>query len=119
VSFGAPTHARPAASTSAADALPRNDRYWASGGSVSTRACASVTIRAMVAPQCPWATWVESMSDQERREVLTQITGLRRLLTGTLHPHLIREPDNLEVHSMIAQVKGLTTALDEALHREL
>jgi hypothetical protein len=64
------------------------------------------------------ATWVESMSEQERRELRRQLTGLRRLLTGTLHPHLMREPDNLEVRGMIAQVEGLTTALDEALHRE-
>jgi hypothetical protein len=60
-------------------------------------------------------TWLNSLGPEERSQLTTHLTGTRRLLTGTLLPHLSLAPDDLKVHGLVVQLKGLLTGVLELL----
>ena len=60
-------------------------------------------------------TWLQSMTPQERRQLAAWLTSTRRLLTGTVLPHLVRAPDDLSVRGVLAQIEGALTTLDAHL----
>lgn len=64
------------------------------------------------------ATWAETMTATERQQLLAQLTTMKRLVTGTLVPHLDRDPDSVEARAIMAQLEGLAAMIEDALHRE-
>lgn len=69
-------------------------------------------------PGYRWLSLHERFTTKEAREFKRWITSTRRLLTGTVLPHLTREPGSLHLHGLIAQLEGLATQILEQLHDE-
>jgi hypothetical protein len=59
-------------------------------------------------------TWLNSLGAEERSQLTAHLTGTRRLLTGTLLPHLSLAPDDLKVHGLVAQLKPLSANCTQA-----
>jgi hypothetical protein len=65
-----------------------------------------------------WTSLHERLTENEAREFKGWVTHTRRLITGTVLPHLAREPDSLDLRGIIAQLEGLATQLLDQLHDE-
>lgn len=69
-------------------------------------------------PGYRWASLHERFTAKEARQFRRWITSTRRLLTGTVLPHLARDPVALSTHGLLAQLEGLATQILEQLHDE-